>query len=89
MNAVSNFTTGVGMIPEQIWDAPDLPRAHMCFGKATGAADPLLWAHAEYVKLLRSMADGKVFDLIDPVAERYRNEETRSEHRSVEDQSPG
>ena len=77
LQAVSKFTTGVGMIPEQVWDAPDLPKAHMCFGKATGAADPLLWAHAEYVKLLRSIADGKVFDLIEPVAERYRNEDAR------------
>ena len=58
-------------------DAPDLPRAHMFFGKATGAAHPLLWAHAEYVKLLRSIADGKVFDLIEPVAERYRNADAR------------
>jgi glucoamylase len=77
LKAASNFATGVGMIPEQIWDAPDIPRAHMYFGKATGAADPLLWAHAEYVKLLRSIADGKVFDLIEPVAERYRNEDAR------------
>lgn len=77
LKAVKNFTTGVGMIPEQIWDAPDLPQAHMCFGKATGAADPLLWAHAEYVKLLRSVADGKIFDLIEPVAERYRNDKAR------------
>ena len=32
---------------------------------------PLMWAHAEYVKLLRSVADGHVFDLIPVVAERY------------------
>lgn len=32
---------------------------------------PLMWAHAEYVKLLRSVADGRVFDLIPIVAERY------------------
>ena len=32
---------------------------------------PLMWAHAEYVKLLRSVADGQVFDLIPIVAERY------------------
>ena len=77
LKAVKDFTTGVGMIPEQIWDAPDLPQAHMCFGKATGAADPLLWAHAEYVKLLRSVADGRIFDLIVPVAERYCNDKAR------------
>ena len=32
---------------------------------------PLMWAHAEYVRLLRSVADGQVFDLIPIVAERY------------------
>ncbi len=49
----------------------------MYFGKATGAAIPLMWAHAEYVKLLRSVADGKVFDLVDSVAERYCNDKPR------------
>ena len=38
---------------------------------------PLMWAHAEYVKLLRSVADGKVFDLVDSVAERYCNDKPR------------
>ena len=32
---------------------------------------PLVWAHAEYVKLLRSVTDGKVFDWISAVADRY------------------
>lgn len=32
---------------------------------------PLMWAHAEYIKLLRSIADGQAFDLIPIVAERY------------------
>jgi glucoamylase len=49
----------------------------MFFGKATGAAIPLLWAHAEYVKLLRSMIDNRVFDRIEPVAARYCNDNPR------------
>jgi glucoamylase len=32
---------------------------------------PLMWAHAEYIKLLRSVRDGKVSDLIVDVAKRY------------------
>lgn len=32
---------------------------------------PLAWAHAEYIKLLRSASDGKVFDSIPEVANRY------------------
>jgi glucoamylase len=59
------------MLPEQIWDQPDLPKAFMYLGKPCGAAMPLMWAHAEYIKLLRSSRDQRVFDLIDPVAERY------------------
>jgi glucoamylase len=77
LKAIKDFTTGVGMIPEQVWDAPDLPEEHMYFGRATGSADPLMWAHADFVKLLRSMADGKIFDIIEPVAARYRNDKPR------------
>ena len=43
----------------------------MRIGKPTGAAMPLVWAHAEYVRLVRSLADGEIFDRIAPVAERY------------------
>ncbi|MGH8010977.1 MAG: glycoside hydrolase family 15 protein, partial [Candidatus Binataceae bacterium] len=42
-------------------------------GRPTGSAMPLMWAHAEYIKLLRSTADGELFDLIPEVADRYRN----------------
>ena len=44
---------------------------YMLLGRPTGSAMPLMWAHAEYIKLLRSVADGQVFDLIPEVAERY------------------
>jgi glucoamylase len=77
LRAAEAFTTGVGLFPEQIWDAPDIPEEHMFFGKATGAAIPLMWAHAEYVKLLRSVVDNKVYDQIDPVVERYGNTKPR------------
>ena len=49
------------LIPEQIWDAPDIPEFELVNGKPTGSAMPLVWAHAEYVKLLRSLRDGRVF----------------------------
>lgn len=69
--AMENFSTSSGMLPEQIWDQSDIPEAFMFLGKPCGAAMPLAWAHAEYIKLLRSAKDGRVFDLIPPVAERY------------------
>jgi glucoamylase len=71
IKAIENFASPCGPIPEQIWDADDLPEAHLFRGRPTGSAMPLAWAHAEYLKLLRSSADGKVFDLIPEVKNRY------------------
>jgi len=71
LRAMENFAEGIGLIPEQIWDAPDMPSRHLRFGGPTDSAVPLLWAHSEYVKLRRSAQDCKVFDLIDPAYDRY------------------
>jgi glucoamylase len=59
------------MLPEQIWDRADLPSAGMYLGRSAGSAQPLVWAHAEYLKLLRSVSDGQVYDRISVVADRY------------------
>jgi glucoamylase len=58
-----------GMLPEQIWDEPDCDG--LVLGGPAGSAMPLVWAHAEYLKLLRSAKDGRVFDCIPIVEERY------------------
>jgi glucoamylase len=71
ISAMERFSSFGGMLPEQVWDHADMPAEGMYFGRSAGSAQPLVWAHAEYVKLLRSVADGKVFDRIDVVAERY------------------
>jgi glucoamylase len=60
-----------GLIPEQVWDAPDIPALELRFGRPSGSAMPLVWAHAEYVKLRRSIEDGLVFDLPARSASRY------------------
>ncbi len=72
IQALEGFSSQGGMLPEQIWDAPDIPELGLKLGKVTGAAMPLVWAHAEYVKLLRSVTDGKVFYCISTVAQRYK-----------------
>ena len=71
IHTIEQFAFRGRMLPEQVWDAPDIEAAGMYFGKPAGSAMPLMWAHAEYVKLLRSVADGHVFELIPVVAERY------------------
>jgi glucoamylase len=72
IRAMEGFATATQLLPEQVWALPDQPQAHMFFGRPTGGAMPLLWAHGEYLKLVRSAADGQVFDLISEVADRYR-----------------
>ena len=75
------FATCGQMLPEQVWDEADMPERSMRGGRPAGSAVPLVWAHAEYLKLLRSAADGKVFDRIDPVYERYCEPEGQKRRR--------
>jgi glucoamylase len=60
-----------GMLPEQIWDVADVPSRELENGRASGGAMPLVWAHAEYAKLVRSLHDGRVFDMPQQPYERY------------------
>ena len=83
IKALEGFSSQGGMLPEQIWDAPDIPELGLKLGKFTGAAMPLVWAHAEYVKLLRSVTDGKVFDRISAVARTLRRGQAATAGRGL------
>ena len=61
-----------GLLPEQIWDAEDIPRRELFNGRPSGSARPLAWAHAEHVKLSRSLRDGRVFDTPPQTVQRYQ-----------------
>src|SRR5208283_3621251 len=71
LQAMERFANSTQLLPEQIWDQPDNRRRLLKYGGQTGSATPLMWAHAEYIKLLRSASDGRVFDMIDEVEDRY------------------
>jgi glucoamylase len=73
IRTMEGLASKAGLLCEQIWDEADMTAAYMRLGEPTGSAMPLMWAHAEYVKLLRSAADGKVFDQVPEVAERYQS----------------
>ncbi|MDQ0394747.1 glucan 1,4-alpha-glucosidase [Labrys monachus] len=70
-----------GLLPEQIWDGEDLPDRELFFGGPTGSAMPLVWAHGEHIKLLRSLRDGKVFDTPPQTVERYLEQGVVSNRR--------
>ena len=71
IKAMEGFASSCCLIPEQVWDTTDIPDKHMLMGRPTGSALPLVWAHAEYIKLVRSERDAAIFDLIAPVHKRY------------------
>ncbi len=63
-----------GLLPEQSWDAADIPSRELFRGRPAGSAMPLCWAHAEYLKLRRSLADHAVFDTPPQTVQRYQVE---------------
>ncbi|HET7564443.1 MAG TPA: glycoside hydrolase family 15 protein [Gemmatimonadaceae bacterium] len=67
-----------GFIPEQSWDGPPMPALELWPGRPSGSAMPLVWAHAEYLKLCRSIADGSVFDTPLQTMQRYVVQHTAS-----------
>ncbi|HKJ81513.1 MAG TPA: glycoside hydrolase family 15 protein, partial [Ignavibacteriaceae bacterium] len=71
LEALENFSNDGGMISEQVWDTNDIPDRELFFGRPSGSAMPLVWAHAEYVKLTQSLKDKKIFDMPPQTYKRY------------------
>ncbi len=74
------FANEGGMISEQVWDDQDIPEKGLFFGRPSGSAMPLVWAHSEYVKLRRSLHDGRVFDMPPQTVGRYQAKKTGSHY---------
>lgn len=79
---MSKFSSGVGLIPEQDWELPDLgaspfgtdpTTASIGFtnGHAAGSASPLTWSAASYVRLARDIATGRNVVLPEVTRARY------------------
>jgi glucoamylase len=71
LTTLESFANEGGLLPEQVWDSPDIPERELHFGRPSGSAMPLVWAHAEYLKLRRSLRDGRLFDLPRQTVQRY------------------
>ncbi|MGI8959196.1 MAG: glycoside hydrolase family 15 protein [Bryobacteraceae bacterium] len=71
LKTMTRQTSECGMIPEQVWNAPDIPKHFLFNGRPAGSSMPLVWAHSEYIKLLRSLHDGRVWDMPPQPVERY------------------
>jgi glucoamylase len=82
LEAMINFSSGVGLVPEQAWENPDLPAspfgsdpatASIGFtdGKAAGSASPLTWAQAQELRLIASLGAGHNVDTPAVTTARY------------------
>ena len=75
LTVMENSTHGQSrLLPEQVWDSADIPSLELFRGKPSGSACPLVWAHSEYIKLRRSIRDGKIFDQPPQTVQRYQKE---------------
>ncbi len=82
LQSMINFSSGVGLVPEQAWEDPDLAAspygsdpstASIGFtdGQAAGSASPLTWAQAQELRLIRSVGTGRDVDTPALTSERY------------------
>jgi glucan 1,4-alpha-glucosidase len=80
--AMRGTASGVGLVPEQAWEDPDLPPAPsgtppetasigFVTGKAAGSASPLTWAQAQFVRLTLGVGAGRPVEQPGIVADRY------------------
>jgi glucoamylase len=74
LEAMRRMGSSGGMLPEQVWDIEAIPARGLAPGRPSGSAMPLAWAHAEYVKLVRSIAIGHAIDRPAAAWHRYHGE---------------
>ncbi len=72
LRAMSKMCGVNGMLPEQVWDTQAIAGRNLTPGKPTGSAMPLAWTHAEFVKLLLAIRQGRAVDCPRAVVERYK-----------------
>ncbi|BCL78565.1 glucan 1,4-alpha-glucosidase [Ktedonobacteria bacterium brp13] len=82
LQTLKNFSSGIGILPEQDWDLPDLAAspygsdpttASIGFqnGQPAGSASPLTWSTASYVRLFDDLLAGKVLEQPQDTYSRY------------------
>jgi glucoamylase len=78
--AMTAMASPGGMLPEQVWDADPIPSRRLVPGRPTGSAMPLVWAHAEFIKLMVSRHLGRPVDRPRAVWRRYQGRRPAVRH---------
>ncbi len=74
LEAMACMTGRCGLMPEQVWDSDPIAKLALTPGKPTGSAMPLVWAHAEFLKLLVARQHRRPIELLEAVRHRYAGE---------------
>jgi glucoamylase len=73
LEMMTRMTGPAGLIPEQVWDSTPLPERGLEPGKPTGSAMPLVWAHAEFLKLLCARNEKRAIEMLTSVENHLRS----------------
>jgi glucoamylase len=76
LRAMAAATSQGGLMPEQVWDAAPIPGRGLFPGRPSGSAMPLVWTHAEFLKLLAATRTGRPMEWLGAVAARCRQPRT-------------
>src|SRR5579859_1748267 len=82
LRALESGASDGKLLPEQVWDAEPIPERELEPGRPSGSAMPLVWAHAEHIKLLRSLDDGAIFDRPPQTVRRYLRDKHKARVRT-------
>lgn len=73
LDAMMGFANDGMMIPEQVWDRAESPRAELRPGAGTGSATPLAWSMAQFVRLAMNIKQGRNVETPAVTVARYLN----------------
>jgi glucoamylase len=60
-----------GLLPEQVWDTDPIADLGLAPGRPSGGAMPLVWAHAEFLKLLVARERGRPVEWLASVEQHF------------------
>ena len=80
LRAMTQMTGAGGLLPEQVWDSAAIPERGLYPGRPSGSAMPLVWAHAEFIKLALSAAAGAPVDRPARTWARYQGRRPRLDY---------
>ncbi|SDX88735.1 glycoside hydrolase family 15 protein [Halobellus clavatus] len=71
LETMAGFANSGRMLAEQVWDRQHSTEYNWAFGEGTGAATPLAWSMAQYVRLAHSVDAGEPIEMPSVIRERF------------------